>query len=530
MEQVVLKITASLVCSVLLCLATTKALGVMQQGGYKNKTFIKYLKRADNLFFNRLWVLSLCLFLATAVTSLCFFFLGGKGANLISAIPFIGLLFLFLVTDKKYALKVEIRWTNRLKRLFIGYLFTTACISYIFIALLGFLNEVIGNAFYRLIAFTPFTVMPMLMPCLLVFSNGVLSFFEEQNNKKYIKRAGQVFNQTEIIRIGVVGSYGKTSVKNILTTLLSEKYQVASTPKSYNTPLGIAKTVLSGEIQDKQIFIAEMGARKTGDIATLCKIVQPDFAIFTGVTQQHIETFGNIENVFAEKSEILRFSKQTVCGKTLQNFGVENSEKVTLLLDSYIQQVNLEAMRTAFVFSYEDKVFHVNTSLLGESAVENIALCILLAIKLGLTEKEIESGLAKLKPVEHRLCLTENAGVYILDDGYNANKMGMRVAVDQLMRFSGKKCLVTPGIVECGILEEQINQEFGAYLADKGIDLIILVGDTLVSIIKEGYKKAGGSEDKVQIVRTLKETQNILASWVETGACVLFLNDLPDVY
>jgi UDP-N-acetylmuramoyl-tripeptide--D-alanyl-D-alanine ligase len=92
-------------------------------------------------------------------------------------------------------------------------------------------------------------------------------------------------------------------VKNIVKILLSERFDVVATPESYNTPIGIAKTVFSPEMEGKQIFIAEMGARKQGDIAELCSLVHPDYAIFTGVCEQHIQGFGSIDNVWKEKSE-----------------------------------------------------------------------------------------------------------------------------------------------------------------------------------------------------------------------------------
>ena len=147
-----------------------------------------------------------------------------------------------------------------------------------------------------------------------------------------------------------------------------------------------------------------------------------------------------------------------------------------------------------------------------------------------MTAEEIARGIENIKTVPHRLQLIEANGVYILDDGYNANPRGATEALAALGRFAGRKCVVTPGIVECGVLEEKINGELGAKIADEQLDLVILVGDTLVGIVKKGYIAAGGDETRLVTVRSLEEAKTQLEGWVQTGDAVLFLNDLPDIY
>ena len=144
--------------------------------------------------------------------------------------------------------------------------------------------------------------------------------------------------------------------------------------------------------------------------------------------------------------------------------------------------------------------------------------------------EEIASGIEKLEPVPHRLQLLKSGGAYILDDGYNANIVGAKEAIDALCRFEGGKCVVTPGIVECGVLEQKINGELGELIAKAGLDKTVLVGETLVGAVKAGYLQAGGDESKLLIVKTLEKAKEVLAQWLQAGDCVLFLNDLPDVY
>ena len=526
------RMIASLVCSVLFCVATLQSVGALQQSGYKGSVYVSWLRKKENLFFNRLWVWALCLALVSAVTTLCFSFLGTVAALAVSAIPFSLLCGLFIFSDRKFALKVPVKRTKRLQRLFVAYWFIVAVFCYIFIAVLAFLAKWNGSPFYALIAFVPFCATPVLLPLLLCLANAIMSIFENAHNQKFIKRAGQVLDETNIIRVGVVGSYGKTSVKNILNTILSEKYDVVATPASYNTPMGVALTVTAPDFAKKQVFIAEMGARKTGDVKELCAMVKPQYAVFTGVCEQHIATFGSIENVWAEKSEILRSGATVVCGGTLRA-AVEKDglqDHARFVEDTLFKDVHLQATKTQFVLCLDGKEIPVACSLLGESALENIALAVALAKEMGLTAEEIIKGIEKLTPIEHRLQLIRSGDVYILDDGYNCNPLGAAVAIKALCRFSGRKCIVTPGIVECGILEEQTNADLGAKIAKANLDLVILVGETLVTSVKNGYITAGGDGANLQVVKTLKDAQNVLAAWLTAGDAVLFLNDLPDVY
>ena len=188
----------------------------------------------------------------------------------------------------------------------------------------------------------------------------------------------------------------------------------------------------------------------------------------------------------------------------------------------------LGATQTEFTLCLAGGEIAVKTKLLGEAAVENIALSALLCEKMGLTVEEIGRGIEKIQPIPHRLEVVESGGAYILDDAYNANPEGAKLAVAALKRFAGKKIVVTPGIVETGILEEEVNGALGAILVD--LDEIVLVGDTLIGAVKAGYLAAGGNAEKLTIVPTLNAAEEKLAELLGEGDAVLFLNDLPDAY
>jgi len=525
-------ILVSVVCAVALYLGTARLLGIAQQSGYKSREVWRWLKRPDNLFFNRLSLWGLMGFLTTAIVALCFSLWSALVARIATALPFLTFCVLFLIAEKKYALKVPVKYTARVKKIAVVYALLLACVGYIGIALLDFLGAVIDSELYRAFAFVPFAFIPLLAPFVFIVANWLVGLSANAGNRKFAEKAGKVLDQTQILRVAVVGSYGKTSVKNILATLLSKKYAVVATPQSYNTPVGIAKTVFSPEFSGKQVFIAEMGARKTGDIAELCSLVKPDYAIFTGVCAQHIASFGSVENAFKAKCEILAGVKdggKIVCGK-------EVAEKIRLTgvareiaEGAEIKNLQLEAKKTRFTLLLGGREISVSTKLLGVHNAENIALAATLAYEMGVSADEIAQGIAELEPVAHRLQLLENGGRYILDDAYNANEKGAKEAIDALKRFDGGKWLITPGIVEGGILEEEINRTLGEQIAKAKLDRVILVGETLVGPVKTGYLTAGGDEGKLLVVKTLALAQKELAG-LNAGDCVLFLNDLPDAY
>jgi hypothetical protein len=146
-------------------------------------------------------------------------------------------------------------------------------------------------------------------------------------------------------------------VKNILYTLLSEKYSVVATPESFNTPMGLAKTVLSPDFDRKQIFIAEMGARKHGDIAELCNLIHPDYAVFTGVCEQHIQGFGSVENVWAEKSEVLKCgAKKVFCGAGLTPY-VEAEFVDKIGENIFVDEADFELDTGAAATSFKMKLY-----------------------------------------------------------------------------------------------------------------------------------------------------------------------------
>ncbi len=510
-------------CSLFLC--ALSALGVLQQQNYTGGEFLSWLFRKNNALWKRWQLLALCSFLLVALANACFSFLPAAYANLISALPFVGLCALFYCVSKKHALKVQTKRTPRLIRLGVCFfLLLTGVIFGVGCAFAAIANA-IARPFALLVRFVPIALFPLLLPFLLYLANGLMKAYELPRNAKFVRRAAEALAKSDCVKVGITGSCGKTSVKNMAYEMLSTKFKVIATPASYNTPAGIARTV--NELgADCDIFLAEMGARRKGDIAELCDIVRPTVGVVTAILPQHLQTFGSLQAIAEEKGVLLSRTQKGVVGVSASSLAGKN----TLVegADFSVEALALTREGTSFTLRLPDGEIAVKTPLLGKHAAQDLALAAALCSLLGMTREEIALAIGQVKPVPHRLQLVEANGLHILDDSYNANVEGAKNAVDTLRLFEGKKFVVTPGIVELGELEEEENAKLGASLV--GLDGVILVGETLVLSVRAGYLAAGGEEKKLTVVPTLERATELLKERLSAGDSVLFLNDLPDCY
>ena len=357
MRELLSRIAVTLLATALYFAAGIRMLGAMQQCGYKNARFRAWLKRRENLWYNRLCLLFLMLTLTCALFSLCFSFLGAGMAKTISLVPFTFFLLLFCLTESKSPMKVPFVPTGRAKRLAALHAFVLAVAVYAIVAVFSALEQVIPGRMYPLFSLLPVCAVPLLLPPLFELSNAVSCAFELPRNARYVRRASKKLKKARengCIVIGITGSYGKTSVKNMLAAILGEKYRVCATPESYNTPLGIAKTLESKEFDGAEVFIAEMGAAKTGDIKELCDLFPVDYGVFTGVCRQHSETFGGVEEIFAEKKILIdRAEKKAICGaEVYADFGdklsVEEMKKCVFVPAGAVSDVGGFPLKTTF--------------------------------------------------------------------------------------------------------------------------------------------------------------------------------------
>ena len=509
-----------------LTVISLKPIGMMQACGYKGGKLFAWLRRKNNLAQSRLNLLAFASLLACAVISLCFYFLG-KWSALIGLAAYLIFFILYIYSDAKVALKSPATPTPRFKRLAIAFWLICAVLVYIAVTLLNFADFVWAQSLFSSLKYSVLALFAPLVYPLVCLANCVTLIYEIPKNKSYIRKAKEKLAASNIKVVAITGSYGKTTVKNLLCSMLESKYKVLATPRSYNTPLGIARTVNGANLDDYDILIAEMGARNVGDIAELCAICPPEYSAVTGICSQHLESFKTIENVVMAKGEIIPATKnKCYIANDCYDYFKDNGGAIEKC--DCVSGVIADGTGTAFTLTLGGDARMVKTKLLGAHSAYNIGLCASIAFELGLSLDEIVQVIPTLNFVEHRLQLIESNGVNILDDGYNSNVVGARAALDVLKTLSGKKIVVTPGLVELGVLEESENMALGAQLV--GLDRVILVGETLVTAVKAGYLENGGDSEKLSQVPTLAAAQDVLKGIIEKGDSVLFLNDLPDIY
>ncbi len=376
---------------------------------------------------------------------------------------------------------------------------------------------------------------------LCVLSLFVMTPVEKAISNYYINDAKRMLKSKKDLKIiGVTGSYGKTSTKFILGRILSEKYNTLVTPENYNTPMGLVITIRRHLKPQTEIFVAEMGAKRKGDIKEDCDIANPTFGIITSVGPQHLDTFGNIETVISTKFELADKVKQNG-GKMFLNFDNElvknNADQYnftsygTANADVRAENITYSADGVSLDIVHKNGKFRVTSKLLGQHNALNIAAATAVALELDLTEQEIAFAVSKIKPIEHRLEMKSYInGSTLIDDAYNSNPEGCLEAVRVLGRFSNmKKIIVTPGLVELGEREYECNKALGK-LAGEICDEIILVGSNRWKPLKDGVEETSFNKANLHLVKSFKEAVSVFSNMCDKNTVILFENDLPDNY
>lgn len=338
----------------------------------------------------------------------------------------------------------------------------------------------------------------------------------------------------DLLVIGITGSYGKTSVKTFLQALLSVQYNTLMTPESYNTPMGVVRTVRERLRPSHEVFLVEMGAKNPGDIRELCELVHPVYGIITSIGEQHLETFRTVDNIAATKFELA--AAIPADGAVFLNTDnalirrhPTDAPSVTYGTRSdaayRADGVEVDARGCSFTVTAPDgESQRFTTRLLGAHNIQNLTGCIAVAHTLGIPLEKLVYPVRQLQPVEHRLQLLPNG---FIDDAYNANPAGFRSALDVLAGFQSLRVLVTPGMVELGERQEALNRELGQYAAQR-CDFAVLVGEKQAPPLKEGLIAGGFPEEKIFVAKTLQDGLRHLDSLPPGPRIVLLENDLPD--
>ena len=439
--------------------------------------------------------------------------------------------------------KTPLRWTARLWRLML----LTGTLIMLVTLRFGLLIHT-GEALHTVMGMALFAAAPLW----LAVANRIANPIETLIQRNYRRHAAAVLAQLQPTVVGITGSWGKTSTKHVLAGMLHGGRRAYATPKSYNTLMGVTLAINQDLRDDHSIdtFIVEMGAYRRGEIAEICQLVQPKIAILIDIGPQHLERFGSLEATQQAKfelvdalpadglaiynwdSELVRegFSQRSHPEQRIAISQAADAPAAVRFVASDVQET-----LTGLAFCLNDRETGestwLKTPLYGIHNVTNLSLASAAARYLGIALEEIAWRAGQLQAVESRLQKVETAaGITILNDGYSTNPLGARGALQTLgLHETGRRLLVTPGMVELGAEEEPANRQLGAWAAQYATD-VILVDQQRAPPIAEGLSEAGFPKENVHIVSGLAEAVAWYQQELRAGDAVLFLNDLPDVY
>lgn len=535
--HIYLVILLSLFNSLILILLNYNTIKIWQLNGYSlNKTYLslkdKKFKEVGKLLVNSFLSFSLMLIFNIFVIGV----LKNSYFTYISIIFYLIFSYVVISNNLKANSKNKLVVTKRMIRFLIVFAVLNIALSFSVIYL--------GYSFstftlIAMIGLTPIlSLLTFVLACLIVFPIEELIKLHYKNKAK-----NKIKNKTNLKIIGITGSYGKTSVKNILFTILSEKYNVEKTPNSFNTEMGICKTINEGLNENADFLILEMGADKLHDIKKLCKIACPTYSILTGINNQHLKTFKTIDNIIKTKYELIENTKDDgICVFNAESEEVKklfdkttNKNKYLVFLEKeneniYAKNIKTTTNGTTFEMIIENNApIVVNTKLLGKHNVQNILLASFLCYKLGLNLKEINNGISKITPTLHRLELIKNNDLNIIDDSFNSNKDGAKCALEVFKEFPNSRIVITPGLVELGEAQQEENIILGEELSNVA-DYVIIVNKINRESLIKGLEKGNFNKDKIFVCDDFQQANLKLNSLTKPNDSILFLNDLPDNY
>ncbi len=393
----------------------------------------------------------------------------------------------------------------------------------------------------------------LLVSCFIYYFIFIVSIINKPVEKMvylyYYQKAKAKLNSMDRLKvIGITGSYGKTSSKNILNHVLSCRYITRPTPKNLNTPYGLMITINNYLDKFDEILIAEMGAYVNGEIQNMCSFVKPKYGILTVIGDAHLETFKNKENTCRAKFELIEsLDPNGACVLNLDDpyqvnyvknelknqikiiwISIENQEA-----DFYAKNIKSDKYGMQFDIVYQGNSYSVKTKLLGLHNVYNILASIALGVELKVSIKDMVTKVLSILPVEHRLEIKKMANFTMIDDAYNSNPVGAKNALDVLKQMDGIKVVVTPGMIELGQDEQKKNYELGEEIS-KVADYVILIGENRCIDIKNGILKNSFDKNRVivlnKVIDAYKVLEDIKSENKEKEVYALFENDLPDIY
>lgn len=485
-----------------------------QQNRYESKRYFLWMK--NNLFriFNKSYIITMCF-------SFLIIFILKNDLVFICLWLLYSFIALFLEIKRKYIKPLV--FTRRVK-------------TQVFTMII--LESIIFFTFKNI--YSLMLVEPLVW--ILVYLMNIINFpLEKIIANNYLNQAKRILGRGNFKIIGITGSYGKTSTKHAVFSVLSEKYYSYMTPASFNTPMGITRCIREELKNIHEVFICEMGADKVGDIKELMDFVKPQIGVVTSIGPQHLATFKNLDNIIKEKMKIVELLPEdgvaviNIDNEFIKNYQIRNKclVRTISLLDSsadyYIYDIKSDKTGSEFKMCLRKQEVTFKTKLLGKHNISNCLIAIALGDILGMNYKQIYEGVKKQEYVPHRLEMKKINGFTFIDNAFNSNPVSSKLSIDTLSLMKDKKIVITPGFIDLGDKEDYYNYEFGKYMSDK-VDEIYLVGFNKTKQIQKALTDSGASE-KVKVFETVKEAIiHVYKTQQAQDTVILLENDLPDAF
>ncbi|CAL7960230.1 UDP-N-acetylmuramoyl-tripeptide--D-alanyl-D-alanine ligase [Gammaproteobacteria bacterium] len=456
---------------------------------------------------------------------------------------FVLIYFRLLLLRTKLPEKKPLVFTARAKRLF--------GVNLVFVAMLYLMSFVLlwrhGDIWFAL-TLVLLVVYNFFMPIFFMLINWLVMPLEQLIQNWYFRDACQRRRALLNLKvIGITGSFGKTTTKYVLAEILRQKFNTLMTPGSYNTTMGVTKVIRSDLKPTHDVFVVEMSAKKPGDIKELCELVKPQYGLITAIGEQHLETFKTLENIIDTKNELIESLSPD--GIACFNADDINCQKLAKAAKCHVVRYGIEAVDSGLDYLVKDLTINEHgsnftvvrtrdnsqavfqTKLLGKYNIYNVLGAIALASEFGMQLNEMLYPIRQLAAIPHRLALKRvGADIIFIDDAFNSNPVGSKMALEVLEQISGKrKIIITPGMIELGAKEDEYNERFGKYIAEV-CDYVILVGRKQTEALQRGLLAKKHPDGALFIATDFAAAKQHLEQILQAGDVVLFENDLPDNY
>jgi len=482
---------------------------------------------SKKIFFNKIYLLKIFLLL----TFSSFIFLNNQNNTVFFFAS--GIYFLLILGSLVFG-PAKVKKPVQTKKAKIIY-FLSLFLFFILFPLCFFGPKTIFNQ----LCFVVFSIADIILPLAITLFLGIITPIIDFKKNLIFKQAKEKIKaqKDNLLVIGVTGSYGKTSVKEFLTELLSLKFKVLKTEANNNTEIGIAKTIIEKLDKSHEIFIVEMAAYKKGEIKRICNMVFPTIGIITGIGNQHFRLFGSQENIINAKYELIESlpDKGLAVFNGDSNFFIDIFKKTkkpkkfysiqNYQADVFAKDIREFKDRVEFEISDKKEKQEFKVNLLGTQAVSNVLGACLVAKELGISFSEMKNVVNSFRAFPKTMEVKSGInGIVIVDDSYSGNSEGVISALDYLKNYQdGKKIIVFYPLIELGSLARDVHKKIGKKIAEI-CDFCILVNNDFSREIKEGAIGFGMDSKKIRIIENPGEVIKQIKDFARKGDVILLEN------